>query len=102
MPVNRLRRWPSTNPSPSLLYTLRKTWHSPNAVSMSINILQRWPVIETASGDCNMFSECCIMLVMLPIPEPETPDNTIHWHNVDVLLGHRLRRWANIILTKTH
>ena len=24
MPVNRLRRWANTNPSPSLLYTLRK------------------------------------------------------------------------------
>ena len=24
MPVNRLRRWPSTNLSPGLLYTLRK------------------------------------------------------------------------------
>ena len=33
------------------------------------------------------------------IPAPETSDNTIHWHNADVMLGHRLR--ANIIPTKT-
>ena len=25
----------------------------------------------------------------------------IRWHNADVMLGHRLRRWANIIPTKT-
>ena len=31
----------------------------------------------------------------------ETPDNTIHWPNADVMLGHRLRRWANIIPIKT-
>ena len=38
------------------------------------------------------------MMMTLLIPAPETPDNTIHWSNSDVMLGHRLRRWANIIL----
>ena len=98
-PVNRLRRWPNTNPSLGLLYTLRQD--SPNAFSMLTHGLRRLSVIETALGDCTVFSDCCIMLVTLPIPEPETPDNTIHWPNADVMLGHRLRRWANIILTKT-
>ena len=28
-------------------------------------------------------------------------DNTVHWSNADVMLGHCLRRWANIIPTKT-
>ena len=32
MPDNRLRRWPNTNPSLGLLYTLRKHVASPNAV----------------------------------------------------------------------
>ena len=32
---------------------------------------------------------------------PETPDNTIHWPNADVMLGHCLRRLANIIPIKT-
>ena len=32
---------------------------------------------------------------------PETPDNTIHWPNADVMLGHHLQRCANIIPTKT-
>ena len=32
---------------------------------------------------------------------PETPDNTIHRPNVDVMLGHCLRRLANIIPIKT-
>ena len=28
-------------------------------------------------------------------------DNTIHWSYADVMMGHCLRRWANIIPTKT-
>ena len=67
---------------------------------MLTHSLRRWPVFETALGDCTVFSDYCIMLVMLPIREPETPDNTIHWPNADVMLGYRLRRWANIIQTK--
>ena len=35
------------------------------------------------------------------IQAPETPDNTIHWPNADVMLGHCLRRLANIIPIKT-
>ena len=69
------------------------TCYSTNAVSMLTHSLRRWPVIETALCDCTVFSDCCIM--------PETPDNTIHWPNTDIMLGHRLRRWANIIPTKT-
>ena len=40
------------------------------------------------------------MLVTFKILSPETPDNKIHWLNADVMLGHRLRRWANFIPTK--
>ena len=41
------------------------TWHSTNAVSISTHSLRRWPVIETALGDCTLFSDGCIMLVTL-------------------------------------
>ena len=41
------------------------------------------------------------MWVTLSIPVPETPDNTIHWPNDEVILGHCLRRRAKIIPTKT-
>ena len=92
IPVNRLRRWPNANLSPGLY---AKLWHSTNAVSMLTHSLRRWPVIETALGDCTVFSDC------FNIPAPETPDNTIHCPNADVMLGHRLQRWANIIPTKT-
>ena len=69
---------------------------------MLTHSFRRWPVIETAFGDCTVFSDCCIVMrVTLSIPAPETPDNTIHWPNADVILGHRLRRWVNIIPTKT-
>ena len=40
------------------------------------------------------------MRVMFSIPAPETPDNTIHWPNAYVMLGHRLRRWVNNIPTE--
>ena len=61
IPVNHLRHWPNTNPTLSLLYTLRKhiskhICHSPNAVSMLTNSLRRWPNIETALGDCTVFA----------------------------------------------
>ena len=77
------------------------TWHSPNAVSMLTNSPLRWPFIETTLGDCTVFPACCIMRVTLFIPAPETPDHMMHWPNADVMLGHPLRRWANIIPTKT-
>ena len=80
------------------------TCHSTNTASMLIHSLRRWPVIEKALGNCTVFSDCCIIMIMLvtfKIPASETPDNTIHWPNADVMLGHRLRRWANIIPTKT-
>ena len=41
------------------------------------------------------------MGVKLSFSAPETQDNTIHWPNADVILGHGLRRWANIIPSKT-
>ena len=41
------------------------------------------------------------MWVSLSIPATETPDNTMHWPKADVMLGHCLRRWANIIQIKT-
>ena len=78
------------------LATRLTMWHSPNTVSMLTHSLRRWPVIETALGDCTVFSDCFIMAVRLSIPAPKTPDNMIHWPNADVM-----RSWANIITTKT-
>ena len=70
------------------------TWHSPNAVLTLLHSVRRWPDIETALGDCTVFSDCCciVMRVTLAIPAPETADNTTHWPNADVMLGHRLWR----------
>ena len=100
--VNRLRRWPNSKPSQCLICILyANTGHSTNALSMLTHSLRRRPVIETALGDCNVFSDSCIKQVTLYILAPETPENTMHWPNADVMLCHRLRRWANIITTKT-
>ena len=64
----------------------------PIAVLNLTHNLQRWPDIETALSDFTVFSDCCILMRVMPsIPAPETPDNTIHWPNGDVMLGHRLR-----------
>ena len=43
--------------------------------------------------------DCC-MRVTLSILAPEIPDNTMHWPNTDVMLGHCPQRWANIIPKK--
>ena len=97
MPVNRIQRWPNTNLSPGMLYTLRKH------VAFNrycFNVDPRSSTLEIAFGDCTVFSDFCIILVTFKIPAPETPHTTIHWRNADVMLGHRLRRWANIIPTK--
>ena len=75
--------------------------HSTKTVSMLTHSLRRWPVIETALGDCPIFSDCCIMLVTFQIPASETPDNIIHWPNADVMQGHRLRRWAALFQPKS-
>ena len=103
MPVNLLRRWPNTNPSLGLLYrpTLRKhvaftqccfnvdpqssplAWHW-----NSIDVVTCFPKLHCYAGDTFH-------------PGARKTDHTIHWPNADVMLGHRLRRWANIIPTKT-
>ena len=67
---------------------------------MLTHIFRRWPDIETALGDCTVFSNCCYTGDAF-YPGARKPDNTINWSNADVMLGHRLRRWANIIPTKT-
>ena len=87
---------------PGLLYTLRKHVAF-NQWCFNVDT-QSWTlsVIETALGDCTVFSDDgIVMRVTLLIPAPETPDNTIHWPNADVMVGYRLRCWANIIPTKT-
>ena len=53
-------------------------------------------------GDCTVLSDrCIVMWVTLSIQAPETPDKSIDWPNADVMVGHRLRRWSNIIETET-
>ena len=60
MQINRLRRWPNTDLSLSLLYTLRKdvefiqTFF--NVVPQSSTLAR----IETALRDCTVFSEYCM------------------------------------------
>ena len=91
MPVNHLRRWPSTNLSPGLLYTLRKHVSLNQYCIIVDPQYSKLAVIETALGDCTVFSNCCMgvtMLVTFKITASETPDNTIHWPNADAMLGH--------------
>ena len=71
----------------------------PIAGSMPVNRIRRWPNIET---------ELVLVLALTAIqvrdtssPKDHYPDNTIHWPNCEIMLGHRLRRCANIIPIKT-
>ena len=72
----------------------------PIAGSMPFNRIRRWPNIETGLGDCPVFALTAIW-VTLYAPKGHYQDNTIHWPNCEIMLGHRLQRWANIIPTKT-
>ena len=72
----------------------------PIAGSMPVNRIPRWPNIETELGDCPVFALTDIRVTLSP-PKGHYPDNTIHWVNFEIMLGHRLQRWANIIPTKT-
>ena len=77
------------------------TWHSTNAVLMLTHSRRRWPVMKQHWVIVQCFLTAALCWWRFNIPAPETPDNTIHWPNADVMLGHRLQRWANIIPTKT-
>ena len=68
--------------------------------SMPVNRIRPWPNIETDLGDCPVFTLTAIR-VTLYAPKGHYLDNTIHWPNCEILLNHRLRRWANIIPIKT-
>ena len=49
------------------------TWYSSNVVLMLTLSLRRWPDIEAALGDCTLFFDCCIvMLVRFPPPRQKT------------------------------
>ena len=71
----------------------------PIAVSMPVNRTSRWPNIETELGDCPVFALTAIRRTYVLPPKRHYPDNMIHWSNCEIMVGHRLRRWANIIST---
>ena len=99
MPTNNLRRWPSTTPRLGLLYTQRQ--HGKQTRAIHPIHLGRWPSIETALGDCPVFAWTAMRVTHCP-SRPQWyhyPDYTIYWPNADVILCHRLWRWANIIST---
>ena len=103
MPVNLLRRWPNTNPSLGLLYTLRKhvtfTQCCFNVDPKSSTLAQHWNSIGWLY--CFLTAVCrWLYAVTFTIPAPETPDNMLHWPNAEVMLEHCMRRWANIIPIK--
>ena len=72
----------------------------PIAGSMLVNHFQRWPNNETELGGCPVFTLTAIRVRFYP-PKGHYSDNTIHWPNCEIMLGHHLRRLANIIPTKT-
>ena len=72
----------------------------PIASSIPVNRIRRSPNIETELGDCPVFSLTAIRVTFYP-PKGHYLDNTIHWSNCEIILGHRLRLWANITPIET-
>ena len=72
----------------------------PIAGSMPVNRIRRWPNIETVLGDCPV-SALTAIRVTFHAQKGHYPDNTIHWPNCEIMLGHLSARLVNIILTKT-
>ena len=100
MSVNRVRRWPNSNLPSGMLYTSRKhvafnqCCFNVDLQSTGRSLKQHWMIVL-----CFLTAALCWWC--FNIPAPETPDNTIHRPNADVMLGYRLRRYDNIIPTKT-
>ena len=66
----------------------------PTVFDAGPSLKQHWVIVS-----CFLTAALCWWC--FNIPAPGTPDNTIHCTNADVMLGHRLRRCAKIISTKT-
>ena len=71
----------------------------PIANSMRVNHIWRWPNIETKLGDCPLFALTVIRVTFYPLKA--TTWITPYIGPTVIMLGHRLRRWTNIIATKT-
>ena len=99
MPVNHLRRWPTLIYHRVCCILCANTGHSTNVDQCWPIVFDAGPSLKPSLGDCTVFSALCWW--GFDIQAPEKPDNTIHSPNADVMLCHRLRRWANIIPTKT-
>ena len=69
------------------------------AGSMQVDRIRRWPNIETELGDCSVFSLTAIRVTLYPL-RGHYPDNTIHWPNCEIMLGHSLRRLATLFQPK--
>ena len=80
-----LRRWTSIKPTCKYQVLL-------NTVPMLVQRLQRWTVIETALGDCPVFAWTAMWVTLFASHRQKSHylDNTIHWLNANVMLGHRL------------
>ena len=68
------------------------TCHSPNTVLMLAQRLRRWLNVEAALGDCPVFAWTAMRVSHCSSRRKKShyPDNTIHWPNADVMLGHCL------------
>ena len=89
-PVSYLS-WPdASRKHPSNHKMLTQCWYKVGPPSATLS--QRW---------INIGSTSCICLVRVIISKT-TPQNTICWNNVGLMLAWRRRRWANIWLKITH
>ena len=69
-----------------------KHCHLPSTVLLLAQRLCCWPNNETGMGDCPVFAWTAVQVTLFysRLQKSHYPDNTIHWPNADVMLGHRL------------
>ena len=71
-------------------------------------LVQNRQIVHDAGPTLHQHWVCCILrgstaallcwvTLYSPVTKSHYPDNTIHSSNADVMMGHRLWRWANII-----
>ena len=103
-----LRRWPNTTPTLGLLYTQRQ--HPSKHVSFTQYCLNVCLTCSTLARHWNSIGWLsCVCLAAMRVTlcssrrqKSHYPGNMIHWPNADVMLGHRLWRWAKIIPNLSH
>ena len=82
---------------PSAPASTAMTGRLTNVASMLIQRVWRWPNNNTAFCIHRLLRSNCYIGGTISSPVVRKATTQIHWPNCEIILGHSLRRWANII-----